>query len=529
EEEEEEEEEEEDDGNGGEEHEDDNDHENDDDEEENESYTEISEVRDQFEPSNRSDRSLLTNSTFNQSQKIIRHVRAKTNVASLSAMSISHHHTRTKSQTSLTEMGNMSPPKGPDLTLVCTRIESRDVLKKELSEEQYLLLLNIHNDVIEKCVKKWNGYIVEKPSSHMNLYDYFLVFGEVYKATQCCVTIQEMLYSSQWPQYLFDLEQQGKLHYYGTPRVYAYAYLICSMPSESFRGLRVGICLHTGRLGGDRNPFDEQKESLSMEEKMVFDMEYSGTCVDLCKQMCHLVCGGELLGTGATKAALTQARQTNLNISSLQILGYHHFDHLRTVKLLRFVPNGQQKIFPLKHLNGGQQQQQQSPITLVLLPGCCMCVYQYLFHHYSYFIITLDYYTHYYYYLINGNNSNSNPPSKTRTSVKEDEDNLLPIKEKEKNGHDHEKEKRSSDDYSIEQPKASHRHKQMELEIKRQSQLTREQNSLQDESPQYANSLQSSPHDVEENKLFHTNGQQQQHVNLHFDDHLHVSLFVRLD
>ncbi|ETO22452.1 hypothetical protein RFI_14746, partial [Reticulomyxa filosa] len=281
-----------------------------------------------------------------------------------------HTHTN-KSQMSLTEMASRNPPTGPDLTFLCTCIENKILLANELNSSQMAQLLTIHNEVIEKHVKRYHGYIIEK-STVGKVYDYFVVFNQIHYALDCALAIQEALFSASWPQFYLDLEQSGKILYVGKPSglfpFLSFRYIICSFmfehikkKKESFRGLRVGICLHTGRVDSDTNPFDSQKESLKIEQKLVFDVEYNGTCVELCKEMCHYVFGGEVIGTSATKVALSQTPQPHFNLSSIQACGHHYFDHLRTAKLISFIWTGQQRFFPLKTLNGGKAEHQQKP------------------------------------------------------------------------------------------------------------------------------------------------------------------------
>ncbi|ETO26268.1 hypothetical protein RFI_10869, partial [Reticulomyxa filosa] len=268
------------------------------------------------------------------------HSRSKTNIPSnVSQLSSNQRNMRTK-QKSLTDITKVRPPKGPDLTFLSTCIENKQQLSSGLSNEQMTRLMSIHDEVIEKSVTVWNGFVVEK-STQEQLYDYLIVFGDVHKAVQCAIAIQENLFSASWPSFYFEYEHSQNIQYAG-------------QPANSFNGLRVGVCLHSGRVGKDVNPFDDQKESLIVEEMQVFDVKYSGTCVDLCKKMCGHVCGGEVVCTSATKGALSQTRLSNDNVSSINILGYHFFEPLRTVKLMSFAIRQFPRQFPPKSLNGGR-------------------------------------------------------------------------------------------------------------------------------------------------------------------------------
>ncbi|ETO34541.1 hypothetical protein RFI_02557 [Reticulomyxa filosa] len=321
-------------------------------------------------------------------------------------------------------MGNVTPPKGPDLTFLCTIVEKKEVLWQGLGSEKMTELMGLHNEMIERSVKQCQGYVIEKSDltwkSPSKWYEYLVVFGQVHKAVQCGVAIQNAFFNAPWPQFYFDFEQHAKVQYSGTP-------------NESFRGLRVGICLHTGRVGAGINPFDSQPESLCVEEKskLFFDVNYTGTCIQLCQQMCHFVYGGELLSTIATKTALTQARQPDINIASVQILGDHHFLHLRTVKLLSFVTSRQQRFFPPKVLNGGDHVHNDLD--------------EVIFH-------------------VGKENNDVNTVSNTDMK-KEEEKKTITNETVDEPG------RTKSNSFVLPAPKTSHRHKQFELQRKRTSQL----------------------------------------------------------
>ncbi|ETO27927.1 hypothetical protein RFI_09205 [Reticulomyxa filosa] len=356
------------------------------------------------------------------------HIRSKSNLPTMAAsLHYDQSHSRTKSQMSLAEMADWSPPTGPDLTFMCTCIENKTALSNGLSDAQMTELMAIHNDIIVSNVKKYHGFVIEKGTIG-KVYDFFVVFGDVCNALDCAVAIQQALQFAPWPSFYFNFEETGKLQYVGKP-------------AESFCGLRVGICLHTGRVGDDTNPFDLQKETLSMEEKMMFDVEYKGTCVELCKEMCHYVFGGELLSTNATKVALSQSQMSPLfNNFTIQVCGVHHFLHLRTAKLVSFIWNGYQRYFPLKTLNGGTSE-----------------------HNKYVSAETINY--------------DPFPAEKSDASDELEEDNEnanvntnVNVNVNARGDEEKTKEKMEAEAFAIPQPKASHRNKQVELEKKRTSQ-----------------------------------------------------------
>ena len=108
-----------------------------------------------------------------------------------------------------------TPPKGPDLTFVCMRIENKAVLQSELSDDKFMTLMQIFKEIMAKALKQFHGHCIEQPFSY--IYDALTVFNDVYDAIRCAINMQKALNSYQWPSYLHLLQMSSsRMTYVGT-------------------------------------------------------------------------------------------------------------------------------------------------------------------------------------------------------------------------------------------------------------------------------------------------------------------------
>jgi len=220
----------------------------------------------------------------------------------------------------------MSPPSGPDLTLLCLRIENRSVLQDILSADEFAEIQHIFKDVMTSSLQTFSGYCAEHHDGHV--FDALCVFNDVYFALRAAIHIQMELNSYQWPSFYHDAElRTQQMSYVGRG------------DQGAFNGLRVGMGLHSATVGATHNQYDKGKESLDFNFNNIleFDATYKGSAVQLVKGLCTMSFGGEILATKAAYDALISSKQGGDDIS-VQSLGSFFIEHVRSVKLMQFNP-----------------------------------------------------------------------------------------------------------------------------------------------------------------------------------------------
>ena len=139
---------------------------------------------------------------------------------------------------------------------------------------------------------------------------------------------------------------------------------------DAFRGLRVGMALHTATTNQTVNKFDGGKETLQV-ETVIFDATYKGTAVQLCKELCLKSYGGELLASKAVSEALLRSKKGGDEIS-IQRLGIMKFANIRHVELVELTPRDlptrkfPPRSFVTKMSKHPQKNQRQSRISDIL-------------------------------------------------------------------------------------------------------------------------------------------------------------------
>ena len=110
--------------------------------------------------------------------------------------------------------GISGPPLGPDLTLLCLRIENRSVLQDILSAEQFTEIQQIFKVVMTGSLELFSGHCAEHHDGH--IFDALCVFTDVYHALRCAINIQHELNVYEWPSYYHDAESQSpRMSYVG--------------------------------------------------------------------------------------------------------------------------------------------------------------------------------------------------------------------------------------------------------------------------------------------------------------------------
>ena len=112
------------------------------------------------------------------------------------------------------DAGLSGPPTGPDLTLLCLRIENRSVLKDILSSDEYVKIQQIFKEILTISLKRFTGHCAEHLDEH--IFDALCVFSDVYHALRCAIHIQNELNHYQWPSFYYDAEQGSeRMNYVG--------------------------------------------------------------------------------------------------------------------------------------------------------------------------------------------------------------------------------------------------------------------------------------------------------------------------
>ena len=100
----------------------------------------------------------------------------------------------------------LGPPMGPDLTLLCLRIENRSVLQDATSSDEFNELQRIFKDVMTGSLDRFNGHCAEHLDGH--IFDALCVFDDVYHALRCAINIQYELNQYPWPSFYYDAEKR---------------------------------------------------------------------------------------------------------------------------------------------------------------------------------------------------------------------------------------------------------------------------------------------------------------------------------
>lgn len=205
-------------------------------------------------------------------------------------------------------------------------------------------LMHMHDTIVTHACQLYGGYIAEHHKQH--IFDFFLVFDNICDAVRCAINIQCALNEEQWPAFYQEFEKSQNLKYngFGSSGLYSILahihtqHLIC-ISLESFHGLRVAMALHSAIVGSSANPYDGGIETLVVSDSMLFDKEYKGTAIQMCKAICAHTFGGEMLASKSVAESVLQSRQMNDDIS-VRSMGCVTVDEdLRDVELLQIIPN----------------------------------------------------------------------------------------------------------------------------------------------------------------------------------------------
>ena len=135
-----------------------------------------------------------------------------------------------------------------------------------------------------------------------------------------------------------------------------------------FNGIRICIGLHTAREGVKFNPYDNAPETLTrrIEQRGVdsWDVEYSGSAIELVHNLCSIAYGGEILASKAVQEAYNRDRGKNQRTADkvfIQQLGSHDFENLRTVDLVQFTPQElQARNFPQRQILASEEEKKKT-------------------------------------------------------------------------------------------------------------------------------------------------------------------------
>jgi predicted ATPase/Tfp pilus assembly protein PilF len=182
------------------------------------------------------------------------------------------------------------------VTLVFTDIEGSTVLWEHLGED-FLTLLEVHNQVIRESIASHQGYEVKTDGD-----SFMIAFTEPRDAVLFCLEAQHRLHDADWPSSLLS------------PDVMA---LAGHTSDDAFHGLRVRMGVHTGRPLQRRDPTTGRSD-------------FFGADVNRAARLSSAGHGGQLLVSDATWSALDP-----LDLVVVEDLGEHALRGLESRERVR--------------------------------------------------------------------------------------------------------------------------------------------------------------------------------------------------